>query len=186
MRVGAGILAASLLPGLLFACSTGTAPGDARSDAATASDGAATLPVVSPAVARVRIDHVYLCCAECDAPYLPVEYDRSSRTMMWPACPADGGGAIGHVPVRPSPDGGAVSRVLSAAEAMSVESALAALTYVEVPDCWGEDGEDYYLTTFVASGAEIREYTYHDINCVKLPQSLGIADLYALLVMLRG
>ncbi len=56
----------------------------------------------------------------------------------------------------------------------------------QVPDCWGDDGEDYYLTTFAASGAEIREYTYHDINCVKLPQSLGIAGLYALLVMLCG
>jgi len=105
--------------------------------------------------------------------------------MIWADCNADAGRGVSVPPVS-EPDGGGIARVLTASEAKSVETALTALTYVAVPDCYGIDGEDWYLTTFDAAGHAQRTYVDRDINCVMLPQSQGILDLYALLAKLGG
>ncbi len=85
----------------------------------------------------------------------------------------------------PSPDGGAVSRVLSPAEARSVEQALASVTYQDPPTCGGEDGEEYYLTTYDAAGATLRVYSAFDINCTLYPMAPEIVSVYQRLTQLR-
>jgi hypothetical protein len=138
--------------------------------------------VIDPSVASITIQYVDLGAAYCASPYLPVNYDRASHVMTWPPCPADSGF---HAP-DPGPDAGGASRVLSASEVQSVENALAALTYVNDPACGGEDGDEYYLTTYDAAGRAIRLYSGGAIDCTDYPEAPGIQAVYALFVRLRG
>jgi hypothetical protein len=149
-------------------------------DSATPDAGA--LLVIDPSVASITIQYVDLGTAYCFSPYLPVTYDRVAHVMTWPPCPADSGFDAPD----PGPDAGGPARMLSASEAQSVEKALAALTYVNDPTCGGEDGDEYYLTTYDAAGHAIRLYSGGAINCTSYPEAAGIQAVYDLFVQLHG
>lgn len=158
-----------------FACAStpspeGSPPGSSPADAVDAS------------VARIHIDYVFLCCSTCSPPYLPVDYDRQTRLMSWPDCDDGGIGSTG------APEGGvpAVSRVLSASEAQQLEGLLKTVTYTQQRACGGEDGEEYYMTTYDDAGHVIRKYSAENINCYGYPAAPRIEDVYALLSTFRG
>jgi hypothetical protein len=190
-RTAAGVAALALC-----ACSGGTvAPGDAGTldghagpgdpgSTSSAADGG-TLYAVGAGVARVHIDYVFLGQVPgCFPPYRPVDYDRESHSMSWPACSGGEAGAPSSPP--PGDAGAAVSRVLSSGEAQQVEAALRAVTYVDNPPCGGEDGNEYYMTTFDAAGHKVALYSAYDINCYGYPAAPGMQSVYELLAMLRG
>lgn len=149
------------------------------------SSTATAPPAVDASVARIHIDHVYLCCAQCSPPYRPVDYDRQTRLMSWPACDEDAGVGgsttdAGDVSVP------AVSRVLSPSEAQQLEALLQTVTYTANPTCGGEDGEEYYLNTYDDLGHVVGKYSAENINCYGYPSAPRIVDVYNLLVTFRG
>jgi hypothetical protein len=103
--------------------------------------------------------------------------------MSWPACQAssnaveasDAGGS-----------GAAVTRVLSPNEVQAVENLLTTVTYENHPPCGGDDGDEYYLLTYDASGNLVRKYSAQNINCYGFPAAPSIPLVYDDLAALRG
>jgi hypothetical protein len=156
-------------------------------DAAPDVDGSSLPFAVDPSIARIHIDHVFLCCSTCFPPYRPVDYDRQTRLMSWAACDDEADAGVGGA-VTDAGDASvpAVSRVLSTSEAQQLEALLKTVTYTVNPTCGGEDGEEYYLLTYDDAGHMVRKYSAQDVNCYGYPAAPRIEDVYNLLVTFRG
>jgi len=175
-----------------FACgSTEPSPGTAPEHAVSEHDAAPdvsdpSFPVaVDGSIARIHIDYVVLCCSTCFPPYRPVDYDRQTRLMSWAACDEEAG-VGGSTTDAGDAEIPAVSRVLSTSEAQQLEALLKTVTYTVNPGCGGEDGEEYYLTTYGSAGQMVRKYSAQNINCYGYPAAPRIEDVYSLLVTFRG
>ncbi len=165
---------------------TPTVPPPPGSATSTPTPPASSLPppsppgsldlAVPPTVRRIHIDHVFLGAVPgCSPVVRPVDYDRDSTLMTWPGCvpAADAGAASTAYSV--------VSRTLSGPEAAQLEAQLQALTYVDHPPSGGEDGGEYYLTTFDAAGGEVGVYSWQNINDAGYPTVAGLLGVATLL-----
>lgn len=191
------LLTSAILLTALSACSSTTLTAtDAGGRAATPEGGATPdggsdanveagplLYAFDGSITKLNIDHVSLGAVPgCFAPYLSVDYDRAIRTMSWGTCASDAGGDASDA----GPYGAPVTRVLSSSEAQEVENLLATVTYQNNPPCGGEDGGEYYLSTYDDAGNLVRKYSAQNINCYGYPAAPLIAVVYDEFVKLRG
>lgn len=102
------------------------------------------------------------------------ETRRATKTVSRAACAQSVPGADAGPPITAPP----TTRVLTPSEAQSVENVIATVTYVEDGPSDGEDGEEWYLTTYDSAGSRKGQYSARRINGTPFPRAERVRDLY--------
>jgi hypothetical protein len=142
-------------------------------------------PVFSTSVARLKVGPVnWGWAGESNSclvgKVLLTEYDRRSRTVVWPGCSCKDAGALRCDPADEFPR---VERTLTQTEADTVEAAFGAVTLAPSAPC-APDGGDWLLSTFDSGGRESK-YTERNINCPNFPTAKNIGGIYSALYDLK-